>query len=356
LLRWFERVWFAPLERWDVEYYMRIATTGYQVSDGTMQFHPLYPALARPLVWLGADPLVALALLASFASVLLILAFHRLACLRLEPPDAEFATLCLILSPFAFAVMVPYSEALFLLCAVLCLYWAKTGLWWQSGVAGVLATLTRQQGLFLVVPLLWMVLTDKPPALRGGNPTTNRPLEFGSGWLAVFAVPLAYVGWLIYRAGAFGDQHWNPASLHDLIYSVLISPSAVEVVRVQAFLWPWDALARAVTKLVTSPDYGIVTNLVGGLWFVGMLAASWRYLDASDRVYTVAIALVSFSYHTGPIHPYMGLLRHLLLAYPLFLGLGQALSSRATRMSYLALSFSAQMFLLLSYGLRLWIP
>lgn len=45
LTRWLERVWLSPWERWDAEYFLKIAERGYRADDGTAQFHPLYPLL-----------------------------------------------------------------------------------------------------------------------------------------------------------------------------------------------------------------------------------------------------------------------------------------------------------------------
>ena len=279
LARWIERVWFAPLERWDVAYYLKIATVGYQSSDGTAQFHPLYPALASSLVRLGEDPLVALTLLSFFSAILLIVAFYNLARLKLGPSDAQFAALSFVLSPFAFALMIPYPEALFLLCAVMCFYWAKTDRWWLAGVAGALATLTRQQGLFLLFPLGWMIwerIRSLSPQQTLGS---RQRCGFQVAWLAVLSMPLAYGGWLLYRAAALGDLQVSATSLHDLIYTLFISPSASQVVPVQTFLWPWDALARIGAKLSIAPDLDIITNLMGGIWFLVLLVLAWRHLN-----------------------------------------------------------------------------
>lgn len=353
---WLERVLLAPLERWDVDYYIRIATIGYRVDDGTLQFHPLYPVLARLLVLIGLDPLMALLIIGAGAALLLILVVHMYVRPRLGPVDAEYGVLSFILSPFAFALVVPYPEALFLLLAVLCLYWAKERRWWLSGLSAALATLTRQQGLFLVLPLLWRALEQARGWRRreAGDPAVR--FAFDTGWLAILGVPMAYVGWIIYRGVAFGDLEVNTRSIHSLIYSVLVSPAASQVVPIQAFLWPWDAVGRGVMKLVTAPDVDIVVNLIGGAWFLVLVFRAWRYLDPSERVYTAAIALVSFAYYTGPVHPTMGLLRHVLLAFPVFAVVPLYIRRRLARVAYLATGYLGQLALLLLYGLHVWVP
>jgi hypothetical protein len=354
---WLERAWLAPFARWDVVYYLRIASQGYQRGDGAVQFHPLYPMLAKPLISLGFSPLMALMLVSSMASLLLIVAVYNLARRDLGPPDAAFAALLCIVTPFSFALYVPYSEALFLLCAVLAFYWAARGAWWLAGLAAALATLTRQQGLLLVLPLGWLAVEQGWVGKKRQNPPVLwEDSTFWGRLLPMTAVPLSYGGWLLYRARALNDVQVSFTSLHDFIYSLLISPQAVEVVPVQQFVWPWLAMWRAGRKLWQSPDIDIVVNLVGGVFFLLLVGLSWRYLRVHHKLYVVASTVLSFAYYTGPSHPYMGLLRHLALGFPVFLGVARRVRSSLARGCMLMVGFLGMLFLLLLYGLESWVP
>ena len=55
--------------------------------------------------------------------------------------------------------------------------------------------------------------------------------------------------------------------------------------------------------------------------FIGLFVLSWRYLRTSYRVYCVAIFLVALSFYAGDINPLLALPRHLVLAFPVFIGL-----------------------------------
>ena len=46
-------------------------------------------------------------------------------------------------------------------------------------------------------------------------------------------------------------------------------------------------------------------------------------MTISYRIYSLTMTWLAFSYYTGPYYPYMGLPRHLLLAFPVFIGLAQ---------------------------------
>lgn len=349
LMTWLTRICLAPWQRWDTIYYIWIATRGYAVHDGTAQFHPLYSWAATPLIKIGLPPLLALLTVNSIAVILLIGIFYRLARLDLAPTTARVAVLLLLCNPFAFALFIPYAEPLFLLFSALCLYHARRKQWWIAGGAGALATLTRQQGLFLLAPLAWELWE-----------TTDRRwrISFAAwrDWLALALIPAGYLGWIVYRALALNDLAVDFTSLHALVYSFLISPSAVEVVPVQTFLWPWQALYLALAQLWRAPDVDLIVNLAGGGYFLLMTAWAWPRLRISDRWYVALILLVSFGYHTGSTHPYMGLLRHLFLAFPVFWGLAPCAEKPSRKLGWIITGLLGLFFLLLLYSLEAWVP
>ncbi len=346
---WLARVLLLPWQRWDTVYYLRIVTRGYALTDGTAQFHPLFPWLAKLPVLLGCAPLTALWMVSSVATAVLLVVFFDLAHLDMPPSQARYATLALLCSPFAFALFVPYAESLFLVWAVLCLYWGRRQKWLWAGAAGALATLTRQQGLFLLVPLAWEMW-------EAAGRDARRALRLGRAWAGPALLVLSYGIWVIYRAFALGDVRPDWSSLHALVYSVLISPSAAAVVPVQTFMWPWQAFGIAWRQMLIAPDVDGVVNIVGGMWFLVLTLLAWPRICLSDRLYTAVIVAVSFGYQTGFVHPYMGLLRHLLLAFPVFLGLGKLGDRPTPRAVGLGVGVLAQWLLLMLYWLEAWVP
>lgn len=347
---WLRRVALEPWQRWDVNFYVTLASEGYPAHPETWQFHPLYPGLARLGVLVGLDPLLALLLVSTIASVALVWAFVRLASLDLDQENIRFALLVFLLFPASFVLFAPYSESLFLLLAVLCLYWARKQQWGWAGFAGGLAALTRQQGLFLWLPLAWEVwASGEQHSLRG-------LLRRWCAWLATSLVPIGYGAWVLYRSLVLDDRVPDFSGLHGLIYSLFISPKAQRVIPGQTFLVPWRALGMALRQAWQAPDMDLVSNLLVGGWFLVLLVLAWPKMRVSDRLYSAAITLVSFSYHTGDIHPYMGLPRHLLLAFPVFVGVAEAVRKPSWRLAFVAVSFLGMLWLLLLYVLRTWVP
>jgi Gpi18-like mannosyltransferase len=346
---WMQRVFISPWMRWDAFWYQRIVAQGYSISDGTAQFHPLFPWLAIPLVKAGFSAPLSLLIISSASGILLFMILHRLMLLDMSKKDAFWGLLLFASTPVSFILFAPYPEALFLLFAVLCLFWSRKKKWWLAGIAGGLAALTRQQGIFLLFPMAWELWEDS------GRNFYDMRIKWRYG-IALSLIPFGMVIWLGYREVFLRDVQPDFSTIHTFIYSFLISPSASQVVHIQQFLWPWHAFYLSIQKIITQPDIDIWVNIILGLLFLIAFALTWRKMRLSYRIYALVIALVSFSFYTGPIHPYMGLPRHLLLAFPIIFTLTQVVKKSSLRLLGLSFSFLGLIFLLILYTLNSWVP
>ncbi len=346
---WLERVFLAPWNRWDATYYLSIVLQGYGSGDGTASFHPLFPWLARPFFVLTGHPMVGLLSVSSLAALGTMVAFSRLAALDLPPAGVQRSLLMFVFFPPAFILFAPYTESLFLLCSILCLFWARQRSWWLAGLAGGLATLTRQTGLLLFVPLLWELW----------EASGRKPRRLLKGWrdgLSLSLIPAALLVWLLYRAFALGDVRPDWSSLQGLIFSVFISSDTSQVVPHQAFLWPWESLTIALLHVWRTAQFSLMVDLVVAGLFVGFLVAAWPALRPTYRLYCLVIAIASFSYHTGPFYPYIALPRHLLVAFPVFIGLGAVVRNRWLWLLIWTLELAGFLFLALLYVIEGWTP
>ena len=206
--------------RWDAAWYMDIARVGYEYDRGAspdhqypIVFFPLYPMLTRTLaafttpprtpsmeyeeylemrqvhlVWCGT----VLSLLA-FAGAAVVI--YRWAELHAGAESAAGTVALLAAYPFAVFFSAAYTESLYLLLAAGSCYAFEKRRLPLAGVAGVLAGLTRPNGVMLCVPLALLALT----AIRRGE----------QGWigdatrrLLVAATPAA--GLLLYCAFVYG--------------------------------------------------------------------------------------------------------------------------------------------------------
>jgi len=190
--------------RWDTDFYHQIATVGYRWDPSAflhqnVVFFPLYPLLMR---WggalLGGHPLLAgtVISLAAFAGAIALL--YRMAVLELGEEKAWPVILLLSTYPFALFYSVVYTESLFLFLTVGAFYAMRRRYLLLAALAGFAAGLTRPNGFWLAVPLLW--LATRGAEGRGGRGGRDVPAI-----LAALA-PLAGVAiFSAYLSVRFGD-------------------------------------------------------------------------------------------------------------------------------------------------------
>lgn len=310
---WLTRVFLEPWNRWDVEHFLKIAERGYRAEDGTSSFHPLYPLLGKLAGLLtGGNELLGLFIVSNICTILFLISLERLAAFDLPKRAAQRTSFYFLMLPSAFILFAPYTESLFLLCSTLCLISAREDRWFLAGVTGGLAVLTRQQGIFLLLPLVCEFLQSS-----GGI------RQFAKvGWaswrkaLNLLLIPSALLAWLIFRAVALSDVSVDWQKPQSLIYGLLISQSANAVVPNQSFVPPWQALLIAIKSFNTTN----AIDLLGGSFYALVLGLGARRLwkmRVSYLLYAVVVTIVSFSYSTGTPWAYMGLPKHCLLAIPL---------------------------------------
>ena len=228
---------------------------GYQADDGTTQFHPLLPLLAKPFFWSAAFGLL---IVSSLASLAFVIAFYRLA--SLDIANSETAARLMLAFPVSFILFAPYTESLWLLFAVLSFWYTRKDQMWLAGSAGALAVLARQQGVFLIVPLayeLWARRRSSMAVVGGPRINTSRACRLDG-----------------LSRNLFSDIHPDFSSFNSLLYTTVLAPSATKVVEVQAMLPPWEALWKAITITQQHATRGNVLNLLSEP--SSLLSRSWR--------------------------------------------------------------------------------
>jgi Gpi18-like mannosyltransferase len=145
---------FQPFANWDGTWYIRIANQGYH-KVGSWAFFPFYPWLLHgtadathgQYVVAGMALSIAAALAAAVVLYLLVEGDYG-------RRVALWSVAFLAFFPTSIFLQAVYTESLFLLASVACLLWARRGRWELAGLAGMLAALTRNTGVLLLVPVL----------------------------------------------------------------------------------------------------------------------------------------------------------------------------------------------------------
>ena len=107
----------------------------------------------------------------------------RLTAPRFGAAFAYRSAALLAIFPFAAVFSMAYAESLFLVLMLGAFLAAERGRAVPAGLLLALATLTRLQGVALIVPLAWILWE------QAGRPRAIRP-----SWLALLLGPLAAVG------------------------------------------------------------------------------------------------------------------------------------------------------------------
>lgn len=344
---WLQRAFLMPWMRYDAWLYFQIVEQGYLPNSNTANFHPLYPLLAtliNPLV--GGNGILALLLVSTLASIALCVLLARYVERFYGAAFANRAAWLLLLAPPGFILLAPYTESTFLVLAVGALMAMRIERWWLAGLLGGLATLTRQQGLALELPLAWGLLM----AIRA-----QRARWWHAATLAL--VPLSYGAFVVYRAFVIGDldalaQANGPV---DLLHKVLVSRSGI--VAGQRITWPWELLFDQITLIRTSViTYHLTIDLLLGWLLIGVVLLGLRGMHMLERLYSLAIVLLALCYYIGDINPYMALPRHIMLAFPLYITLAiQAGQGRRFSLIVIAALF-VNLLLASLYFFQGWIP
>ncbi|HEY7178266.1 MAG TPA: mannosyltransferase family protein [Gaiella sp.] len=250
--------WFDVLARWDSDWYLRIAESGYRWPSSTPAFFPLYPALVGGLGRVLGDRFLLAGVLVSLAaSATAFVLLYELVRLRLGPADARRAVLYLAVFPTSLFLGAVYGEGLFLALAIGTFALAERGRLGWAGLAAGLAMLTRAQGLALLPALAVFAWR----AERRGRALATLAIP-----LALFLVyPIVLEAWIGHGLAFLDAQR---------IWDRSLAP-----------LGPLGGLVQAVGE-------GDVLGPLLAVAFLALAVLAWRVLGAAYGVYAlVGLAL-----------------------------------------------------------------
>ncbi len=342
---------FEPWAHWDGVWFVRIAADGYRAYPSSPAFFPLYPLLLRATTALTGGNFVIAGVLVSlgcYAGAMVVL--YRLSRDELGPRAALWTVTYLSVFPTALFFQAVYSESLFLLLTLLCLSLARRGRFAAACLCGLLATLTRSNGLLLVLPLglVWfeqrrgcaLRLPGGPPAgasraalaPRAGRAGARGPSRASSAYLLLLPAGLGL--YMTYLWLAFGDPlifagaqgSWGRRLGMPLVTAwqgARACGAALHALATQGF----------ATLLVHTPSGGLGSDSLANLAeFAALvvavlaLAACWRRLPAAYSLYAAAALVFPLLYPTMA-RPLSSMPRFVVVIFPLFMGTAAHLSA-----------------------------
>lgn len=326
----------------DARFYSQIAAEGYDPAHGLTAFHPLFPLLS----WVAALPFgvatVGVFIVSTLAAIGLTVAMARYVAEVHGPQWATPSAAALLCMPVGIVWLLLYTDGLFVAFAIGCLLHVHRRNWWMAAGFGVLATLTRQQGIVLCLPLLVAIW--------------RADRRFAS-LASVALLPAAYLGFAAYRVFVLRDVDLAElSSLSEVAHAFLVSDAATQVAPGQRIAWPWEPLIGHVTMLLRTGGGHLMLDMVLGLGIVGFVASNHRALTEPEKLYCLGAAAVGLCYYNGSLAPYMALPRHMIIMFPVGYLLALRLWQRASPRALLGTGIAFNGLLALLYGTDRWIP
>jgi Gpi18-like mannosyltransferase len=221
-----------------------------------------------------------------------LLVIHKLA--QLEFGNEELAMRAVIymaVYPAAFFLAAAYNESLFLLAAMLSLYFTRKEKWLAAGLLAGLAALARIPGLLLVLPLGYAAWQ----AWKKGSRTS---------WLALLAMGLELVMYLIYQWIWLGKL---PTSIME-----------AQTQRGGYLTLPGLNILEAIRNIINGQL--VIENifeLLFTLAFIVFTVLIWKKLPRLYGLYAASLMLF-FLARMGSPQPLVSMTRYTLEIFPVF--------------------------------------
>jgi hypothetical protein len=182
----------GKLIKWDAHWYTYVAGHGY--TSQSIVFFPLIILLIRALAYTGLSFANAGFLLCNFFALLSFWVMDCTLQLDFSEQERQQALLAYAVLPTSFFLNSIYTEPLFIVFSLSCLYFTRIDKWWYAGIAGALATLTRNMGILLLIFMLYEFLKTRKDNFYSVTKAT--PL---------LLLPIALLIFMIYNLILLGD-------------------------------------------------------------------------------------------------------------------------------------------------------
>lgn len=357
-----------PFRNWDGTWYALVAEQSYTTTyTATSAFFPLYPWLmdwGNRLTGLPVETVGWIVSNLAFLGALIVL--YKLVRIDFDDRIARWTLVALAVFPTAFFFTAIYTESLFLLLSVTCLWAARRNDWLLAALMGFLAAMTRSAGIMLLAPLAvlfiqqhgWDLRRWFPKALLGAVPPLGLVVF---GWY----LTTRNVGFLDWQEQQW---QWNRFSATPWRTFQCVFQGCNEVVR--GFNGPYPATVHPV-------DFGWIGDLFGDPSWGRITSTEFRYLVGQSQVLDVVVTIAAFAliliglkkvpfYYTAwvvppmivpllapsSVFPLMSMPRFVLPLFPLFVVTVLLVKDR--RIGIALASVSAVLLMLLTTQFALW--
>ena len=319
------RGWLEIWNRWDALNYQKLAQFGYSAT-GELQpllvFYPLYPWTVRLFAFVTRDYLASAFIVSTLASLVTAIVLLRLVELDYSKELAQRAVWFLFIFPTSYFLHIGYTESLFLMLALSCVFAARKQRWLHAGLFGALTCLTRANGLVLV-PVLMVEAAHQY--------WTTRRWQWQ--WLWIGVAGLGFGGYLLLNKHVTGDAFAFTSFMQQFFHKSL-SP-------------PWTGIGNAIGSMSRDPGEAEMIGMQEVLFIAlgfACTVVSWVKLRPAYSVWMTGnwLLFVSVSF-------VLSVPRYTLTMFPIYILFSMLAERRVwlaviTFWSILYLSFFASLF------------
>jgi Gpi18-like mannosyltransferase len=289
--------------RWDSGWYLSIIKQGYQPSSdlngqSNLAFFPLYPLIIKLLasvipIWLRSD-LIIIVIGLVVSNLCLLGSMWLLYQLSLQlfhnEEVAENSLWLLLVFPAGFIFTCFYTESLFLFLSLGCVYLMNRKKFLASGLMGMLASLTRSQGILLIIFPLWSIwILSKQRSLT--------KTKFGHFAILILFICLGLLIFLGYS---------------QLIFHNWLLPLNSQAAWGKMLTLPWKTIFAPIKFI------GFITPVDKWIAIVSLLTSIYLFKVFKNKDYVwYALASILLPLTTGVLH---SVTRYVAVIFPLYLG------------------------------------
>lgn len=288
--------YLAIWQRFDANWYISIAETGYGDITGDIHFPPLFPILIRILKPLFGSAFLAGLVISHLATLYAIKLLYETFYEWGESLPAKRTTLLMLIYPTSFFLFSVYTESLFLVLALLSLQHMRRHSWVWAGFWAFCAILTRLQGIALIIPMIYLMWMER---------------QFLKKAIQWFGLAQPAIGSLLYL----------------FLRSRNVTNNIVPLVEADLHAQlgtPWKSYWYAVQTLLSGQfSFVDVLNLVLVTLFIILLISGWKRIPLEYNLYTT-LSLLIMLIRIVETQPLNSMSRYSLTLFPSFFILGLA--------------------------------
>ncbi len=333
----FSKYFLAPWYRWDSIFYVEIAEQGYADKVNTV-WPPLYSLITRAVAWIFPPTLLAALVVSSLAAVVALALLYLVVLEFWDEKNARLTTLLLAAFPAAFFLVAAYTESLFLVFSLGCLFAYKKSKWAAAAALGAAAVLTRLQGIVLVFPMAWEVFND---LLRQRKISVGQLARRIAPGTAIVVTLLGYV--LFVRYGLQADWPWQILSIN----------------WAQHMGWPWEGLLGNFLSLTFHPvltpipPITRIYDLLLVITAIVLLVLARKKIPAFFMVYAIS-QLLTIMIKVDNENLLVSAGRYLLGNFPILVAAALTLNKPA-KIIWIGISIGSQIVLLILFYWWVWV-